>query len=262
MKRIDAGTVDDLIGRRLAADESFDFTCHRALACFNRCCRNLNLYLYPYDVLRLTRRLGIGAERFIDGHVDVVLRPGHHFPDVLLRMADGEDHPCPFVSDAGCGVYGDRPFTCRSFPMEKGLLASERGGATGEAVYWLRPPEFCLGPGQPQATTARAWFQESGTRVYDRWTDRWARIQQRFTEDPWGPEGPEGRRAKMAFMAAYNLEGLHRFVFESSFLKRFKVDPDRLRRIRRDDEALLDLGLEWIGLFLWGVQSRMIRPRR
>jgi Fe-S-cluster containining protein len=262
MKVIPADGLETLGGRRLGPDESFDFACHNGLACFNHCCRNLNLYLYPYDVLRLARRLGIGSARFIDAHVDVVLRPGHHFPDVLLRMAENAGHPCPYVSEAGCGVYADRPFTCRSFPLEKGLLAGP-GGRSREAVYWLRPPAFCLGPGQVRSTTARRWFEaDPDTRAYDRWTGRWARIQQRFAQDPWAGEGSEGRRAKMAFMAAYNLEGLRDFVFESSFLKRFKVDPVRLARIRRDDEALLDLGLDWIGLFLWGISGPGLRPRR
>ena len=261
MKCIDPAAAEGLGGRRLAADEVFDFACHRDLACFNQCCRNLNLYLYPYDVLRLSRRLGIGSAAFIDRYVDVVLRPGHHFPDVLLRMAEDEAQRCPFVSETGCTVYPARPFTCRSFPMEKGLLTIPEAGRV-ETVYLLRPPDFCLGSQQPQPTTARDWFQDADTRVYDRWTERWARLQERFTENHWGVEGPEGRRAKMAFMAAYNMEELRRFIFESSFLKRFKVDAGRLRRIRRDDEALLDLGLEWIGLFLWGLRGRWIRPRR
>ena len=260
MKPIDPADTDALPGRRLARHESFDFACHQDLACFNRCCRNLNLFLYPYDVLRLQQRLAIGAERFLDAYVDMVLRPGRHFPDVVLRMANDAERTCPFVAADGCTVYTDRPFTCRSFPLEKGLMMTP-GGRRAEAVFFLRPPAFCLGPQQPNPTTASAWFQDADTATYDRMTERWARIQSHLLQDPWGAEGPGGQRAKMTFMAAYNVDGFRRFVFESSFLKRFKVPRERLRRIAREDRPLLELGLDWIELFVWGIGGKALRPK-
>ena len=93
MKFIDIETQDQMPGRRLMPDDIFTFRCHPQIACFNRCCRNLNLFLYPYDVMRLRHRLQIASDIFIERHVDVVLRPGHHFPEVLLRMANA---PVPF----------------------------------------------------------------------------------------------------------------------------------------------------------------------
>jgi Fe-S-cluster containining protein len=261
MKSVDPTRSDRLPGRHLKADEAFNFACRPDLACFNQCCRNLNLFLYPYDVLRLKQRLGVSAECFLDTHTDLVLRPGHHFPDVLLRMAENEGQTCPFVSAEGCSIYNDRPFTCRSFPLEKGLMTAP-GDARARPVFFLKPPVFCLGPQQPRPTTARDWFADGDTRVYDRLTERWAGIQSRFQHDPWGAEGPEGRRAKMAFMATYNLDGFRRFVFESSFLKRFHVSRERLRRMERDDLALLELGLEWIEVFVWGISGAGLRPRR
>ena len=262
MKTIDADGADGLPGRRLEANESFHFACRPGLACFNRCCRNLNLFLYPYDVLRLKRRLGVSAEQFLDAHTDLVLRPGHHFPDVLLRMSDNAEQACPFVAAEGCSVYPDRPFTCRSFPLEKGL-ALGAASARPMPVFFFNPPPFCLGPQQPVPTTAQDWFAEADTRRYDRFTERWAVIQDRFGRgDPWGAEGPQGRRARMAFMASYNLDAFRRFVFESSFLKRFKVPRKRLRCMEHDEEALLELGLEWIEWVLWGVPGPGVQPRR
>jgi hypothetical protein len=262
MKAVDADRADSLPGRRLKADETFQFACRPDLACFNRCCRNLNLFLYPKDVLRLKRRLGMTADQFLDAYTDLVLRPGRSFPDVLLRMTDNAAQTCPFVSPEGCTVYPDRPFTCRSFPLEKGL-ALGAAGTRPEPVFFLNPPPFCLGPRQPQPTTAKEWFAEADTRRYDRFTERWALVQDRFGRgDPWGAEGPRGRRAKMAFMATYNLDAFRRFVFESSFLQRFKVPRERLRRMEGEDEALLELGLAWIEWILLGIRSADLRPRR
>jgi len=90
MKYIDAETQKDLLAERLEEGEVFSFKCHEGLECFTRCCRNLNLFLYPYDVLRMKNRLNISSEEFLNVYVDVVLRESNFFPDVLLRMAEDE----------------------------------------------------------------------------------------------------------------------------------------------------------------------------
>ena len=105
MKSIEADKIDTIAGKQLGATDTFRFRCHTALACFNRCCRNLNLFLYPYDVLRLKNALGISSDTFLDRHVDVVLRKENYFPEVLLRMADTPEKTCPFLSESGCRVY-------------------------------------------------------------------------------------------------------------------------------------------------------------
>ncbi len=82
-----------------------------------------------------------------------------------------------------------------------------------------------------------------------------------LTSNPWGREGPEGPRAKMTFMAVYNIDRFREFVFGSSFLKRYRVKSALKKKLRRDDDALLSFGFDWIKLFVWGVQTKRIRPR-
>jgi hypothetical protein len=65
----------------------------------------------------------------------------------------------------------------------------------------------------------------------------------------------------MAFMAAYNIDRFREFVFASSFLNRYKLKAALVKKIRRDDAALLKLGFDWIKLFIWNKPSRQIRPR-
>jgi len=91
VKQLDAADFDRLPGIRIREGEAFQFRCHPGIGCFNRCCRHLNLFLYPYDVIRLRARLGLRSDEFLDRHVDAVLRPGSHFPEVLLRMAENEE---------------------------------------------------------------------------------------------------------------------------------------------------------------------------
>lgn len=260
MKSIRIEDIDRLPGRRVADGESFCFACHDGLRCFNRCCRNLNLFLYPYDVLRLKQALGMNSDDFLDRHVDVVLREGNHFPDVLLTMADNDAHTCPFLSDAGCRVYADRPDSCRTFPIEQGRYYDDVTGAL-TLVHFFRPPDFCMGQHETASWTPETWAADQEAQRYHAMTSRWADIKGRFQENPWGASGPNGQQARMAFMAAYNIDRFRAFLFGSSFFKRYAVKPDLKRKLSRDDEALLLFGFEWLALFVWGIPSRRIRPR-
>ncbi len=47
-------------------DTPFRFACNPGVACFNECCRDLNQFLTPYDVLRLKRGLGLSSRQFLD----------------------------------------------------------------------------------------------------------------------------------------------------------------------------------------------------
>ncbi|MDZ7582549.1 MAG: YkgJ family cysteine cluster protein [Deltaproteobacteria bacterium] len=260
MKTIDEKDIKNLPGVRLKSGDGFSFRCHPDIACFNRCCRNLNLFLYPYDVIRLKSALGIDSDLFLDRYVDVVLRDFNFFPDVLLRMADDAEHACPFLTENGCSVYPDRPDTCRTFPVEQGLRYDTRSGKN-EPVYFFRPPDFCLGQHEKTLWTIDTWSRDQEALTYNNMTTRWAEIKQLFQGDPWGGEGPTGPKAKMAFMAAYNIDRFREFVFASSFLKRYKLKAPLIKKIRRDDAALLKLGFDWIRLFVWGMTPRQIRPR-
>lgn len=261
MKQIDSDDIDSLRGRRLSDADTFQFRCHAGLSCFNLCCRNLNLFLYPYDVLRLKNRLGIHSDAFLDRHVDVVLRDGSFFPEVLLRMADNSEKTCPFLSETGCRVYPARPDTCRSFPVEHGMLF-DTSGKSLERLSLFRPPGFCRGQFENYPQTLASWCDDQEAVEYQKMTRLWAELKQLFSRDPWGAEGPSGPRAKMAFMASYNMDRFREFVFDSSFLKRYAVKPVVIKKARTNDTTLMKLGFAWIRLFIWGVSSRILKPKR
>ena len=260
MKYIDENNQDAIAGRRLAEGEHFNFRCHAALACFNQCCRNLNLFLYPYDLLRLSRRLGVSTDEFVETHADVVIREGHYFPEVLLRMAENETRTCPFLTDSGCSVYHDRPDTCRTFPVEQGALYDAASGRT-TAVHYFRPPDFCLGQHEGQAWTVETWSRDQEAERYHEMTMRWAEIRRLFQDDPWGAEGPRGAKARMAFMATYNVDRFREFIFGSSFLKRYRIKSDLKRRLRSSDRTLLLFGFDWVKFFVWGIASKKMRVK-
>ena len=54
--------------RILLEKDTFRFECHPGVACFTRCCRNADMYLYPYDIIRMKERLGISSDEFLKKH--------------------------------------------------------------------------------------------------------------------------------------------------------------------------------------------------
>jgi len=260
MKKVDIEKIDQLPGRRLKSGDTFNFSCHPGIGCFNKCCRNLNLFLYPYDVLRLKNQLGLASDRFLDRYVDVVLRAGNYFPEVLLRMADNSEKSCPFLTPDGCSVYPDRPDTCRTFPVEQGLVHDTRKDC-GRLIHFFRPPDFCLGQHESRHWTTNTWSRDQDAAVYNKMTLRWAEIKQLFQSDPWGGEGPQGPRARMAFMATFNIDGFRDFIFGSSFFKRYKVKSTLVKKLQEDDLELLKFGFAWVKFFLWGIKTKKFRLR-
>jgi len=260
MKKVAIDKLDKLPGVRIKDDDSFTFQCYPGIDCFNRCCRNLNLFLYPYDVIRLKNALGLSSDAFLDEYVDVILRPANYFPDVLLRMSEDDEKTCPFLTPSGCSVYPDRPDTCRTFPIEPGILY-DADTKKDFPIYFFRPPEFCLGQHENNEWTIASWTSDQEAKQYHTMTIRWAELKRMFQTDPWGREGQQGSKAKMAFMAVYNVDQFREFVFQSSFLKRYKVKTAVLKKMKADDVDLLKFGFAWVKLFLWGIKSKLIRPR-
>ena len=76
----------------LAAAEKFCFACHPGVACFTECCRQLDLALTPYDVLRLRKRVGLTSSEFLAKYTLIPFTQDQKVPVPLLKMrATAED---------------------------------------------------------------------------------------------------------------------------------------------------------------------------
>jgi len=257
MKYVDIENLENLPGKKIEDDETFSFECHSDLDCFNLCCRNLNMFLYPYDVIRLKKHLNITTEHFLDKYVDIVLRPSSFFPDVLLSMQENKEKTCPFLSESGCLVYPDRPDTCRTFPLEHGVMFDSEINKM-VVKHFFRPPDFCLGRHEKKKWSIKTWAADQDAVVYNKMSVLWAEVKGLFHKDPWGKDGPDGPKAKMAFMATYNIDAFRGFVFKSSFLKRYKIKSSVVKKIKNSDAELMKFGFAWVKFFVWGIKSDSI----
>ncbi|MFW5930560.1 MAG: YkgJ family cysteine cluster protein [Desulfosalsimonas sp.] len=238
------GTRVDVTG------QGFHFACHPGVPCFTRCCRNPDMYLYPYDIIRLKNRLGIDSDAFLEEYTHTAVRDNPYFPNVMLKMSEAEARPCMFLTDKGCTVYEDRPFSCRAYPLEPAL--SRYGGDKGEDRFFIARHHYCEGHEQDQYWSVEQWISDQELEPFLEMNRRWAGIDTLLRRDCWQGKGFEHPAFKMVFMACFNPDRFREFVFNSSFLNRFALSNQKVNSVKDSDEELLLLGFDWTEFLLEG----------
>jgi Fe-S-cluster containining protein len=255
---VDSTVPTELTGRRqLSGDERFRFGCSPEVACFTRCCADVNIVLTPVDVLRLARRLGLTTTDFLARHALVPLTKDLQLPVVMLRMADDAARRCPLVGEGGCTVYEDRPWSCRMYPVAMALPPA-RAGFEPLPLYFLLEDGFCRG-----AEAGRSWSVAEWRRDQD--VEPREELERGFREivsHPWfiGGRQLDPKRCEIFFTACYDLDRFRSFVFESTFLERFELESETVERIRDDDEALLRFAFRWLRFAIFGEPTLTVRP--
>ncbi len=236
--------------RYLVGNGTFRFACHSGVECFTRCCHNADMYLYPYDVVRLKQCLGLTSEEFLSRHTITALRENPYFPNVMLKMSNRPGKPCSFLTEKGCTVYEDRPFSCRAYPLEPAMYGD--GDGRMNIRCYVVCHSHCLGHREAREWTAHQWMKNQQMEEYNALNAAWAQIDSLLRQNPFGDKGLSSPAMKMTYMASYNIDTFRRFVFDSSFLSRFQVAAERLEAVRESDAELLLLGFDWIRRFLFG----------
>lgn len=257
MKNIRSGensTVDP--EKRLSLEDTFRFACGPQVPCFTECCRKLELLLTPYDVLRLSRRLGLTSADFLDTHCIIRWRTAHGFPEVMLKMEQEEGKRCPFVTPEGCSIYEDRPGACRIYPLGRASTSHPLDGARREFYFTVREAH-CRGFEEQCHWKVREWLGDQGMEDYNRINDLLMEIYVYRTRGKKITLGPQ--HVQMFMMACYNLERFRDFIFKSAFLRKFEVDDHTVASIREDDVKLLEFAFLWLKFALFSEPTLKVR---
>jgi len=146
--------VPDLVSS-VEPGERFFFLCHKQLHCFTDCCRELELALSPYDVLRLRWATGLTSDELHRRYIIEDKSPGSCFPEFYLTMVDDGRASCVFVTPEGCSIYQNRPGACRTYPLGRGVTRS--GDTISEQFILLREPH-CHGFNEQRVQTAHRFM--------------------------------------------------------------------------------------------------------
>jgi uncharacterized protein len=211
----------------------FHFTCHDALPCFTQCCKDVNIYLTPYDVLRLRKALGMGSGEFLAKYTHSFLAKGTNIPVVQLLM-DSHTLYCHFVTEDGCTVYENRPWACRMFPLD---LSPTEG-----LFRLIAGKDRCMGLFERGGKTVGSWLEHQGTAHYV----EMEREFQSVVPERFKPGAAMNEGLGRILFLAYDLDRFVELLKDSRFLKFYEVDEEMLRRVHADSEELLKLAFRYI----------------
>lgn len=227
--------------RPLTPDETFRFRCHPGVACFTDCCRELELALSPYDVLRLSKHLGLAPSSFLDQYALVEQAEGSALPQVFLCMVDDGRASCPFVTATGCRVYADRPGACRTYPLGRGAFTTPEGGRHEMHVLLTEPHCKGFNEGEPQSITA--WQKDQDLAFYNAMNDELLPI----LHHPRLKDGhPPEEHEEEIFLFLYSLDTFRHQLLDGSLALPFSLTKNERQELATEDLALLRLGIRWL----------------
>jgi Fe-S-cluster containining protein len=240
---------------RMDLETRFNFRCGPGMSCFNRCCQDVAILLSPYDVMRLKHALHMSSSEFLDKYALKMRSHDRHVPVVLLRM-DEQTRTCPFVSEAGCTVYNDRPWPCRMYPL--GMAEPKGPHAADQRFYFLVQENLCQGHTACEQQSVREWIAQQGLEPFDAMQ---APFLEFMSHPGWemADRMPENMLA-MYFMALYDLDRFRRFIAETRFFELFEIDDARAEAILNDDEELLEFAIDWLAFSMFHEKRMKLRP--
>ena len=257
-----------IVPKKLTLDSPLKFRCHPGVRCFTACCGGIKIVLTPYDILQLTKRLGLAAHEFLHQFTQPTYLENTDMPGVMIKLRE-DDNKCPFVTPEGCTVYTDRPTACRYYPV--GMADFHEGGtrdAAGnesvseeEKFFFLVREDHCKGFEEDKEWTIREWRADQGVDIRDEMNKEWLRLVMR--RKSFGQQASLSEQAKrMFFMASTDIATFRKFIFESSFLDTYILDEDTINKIKEDDVELMLFSFKYLAATLFGAQFLKIKEEK
>lgn len=230
---------EHLCGRKLAKGETFTFACGPDLDCFNSCCRDKRLPLWPYDVLRLRRALHESSAKILESYVELEFDPNSGWPALRLRL--DEQGRCPFVSPSGCKVYLHRPAACRIYPLARAVSSVGESGKPSE-VFLCQETNNCLGWDQDREHTTETWTLDQDLEPYHAANDQL--IPLFFHPKRRGRLELTPPQIHAVIASLYNVDVFREIALKSELSNMF--GKERIEKALETEDELLALGRDFL----------------
>ena len=229
------------------------FNCYKGIECFNACCRNIDITLTPYDILRLKKRLGLTSSEFLKKYTYPFEFNKNSIAGVKMEPVEGGTE-CQFMTEEGCSVYTDRPTACRYYPV--GLLSTRRADENFDRVsYALVKEDHCKGHFEDREITIKDYREEQGLEEYDEQGRGWRQLILKMKSA--GPAIGSLSRTSLQFffMACYDVDRFREFIKSEGFNATFEIDDATRQTLYTDDLALLKFGEQMILQIMFGEET-------
>lgn len=224
---------------RLEKHETFYFSCHPGVDCFTDCCRQLELALTPYDVLRLKQESKLPSNTFLKNYMIQEQEAEDVFPRFYLTMVDDGRASCVFVSQSGCTVYPGRPGACRAYPMGRAAIRHDN---VMDEFFVLLNEDHCHGFQENEEQTIERYSKGQGLQPYNSFNDKVATLLQH-------EKIRQGMRlskeqTELFVLALYDLDTFRKRLDEGELPQQDQYPSHK--EACKDDEQLLLFGIDWL----------------
>jgi len=243
---------------KLGLDDSIQFRCRKGIACFNKCCQNINIMLTPYDILRLKNRLGVTSAEFLEKYATVFEMDAHGLPGIKMKTKEGGAE-CQFLTPEGCGVYEDRPTACRYYALGATTMRA-KDSATPEEFYFVVKEEHCLGHDEPRTLTVREYRQEQGVEQYDELTRGWRDIILKKRSSGPTVGNPSQKSMDLFYLASYDLDNFRVFIASPFFHDVYDLEPAYFQKLLSDEVELMQFATRYLKQVLFGENTIPEKP--
>lgn len=235
----------------MGPEDRMNFNCNFENECFNDCCRDLNQALTPYDVLRLKNNLGISSQVFLKTYTSLHYGPESGLPVIEFKPNPDAGYECPFVTPKGCMVYVDRPASCRMYPLARAIARSRETGEITQYFALIEEPH-CKGFGKRTGQTVKEWLKGQDVDRHNKENDKLMELIS--LKNQILPGKLEGAQSDQFYMGLYDVDAFREQIFEENLLDDINLPDNFLNKIKTDDEALLNFGIDWVKFMLFGVK--------
>jgi Fe-S-cluster containining protein len=238
--------------RKLHDGEAFSFRCHEDLPCFTSCCRDLELALTPYDVLRLKNALQMKSGDFLHRYVIIEKEEHETFPRFYLTMVDDGRASCPFITGTGCRAYNNRPGACRTYPLGRAVSVNPDG--CKEEFHVLLTESHCRGFDASTQFTIDTWNTDQDLIHYNMVNDEVMSLLQHEGVKQGGRLSKE--QVDMFTFSLYNLDEFRSVVRQKNFVSALPEAMQTMLPDIEDDTILLRFAVNWLKNEFFGDTNR------
>lgn len=242
---------------KLSLDDTIQFNCHKGIACFNKCCQQIDLTLAPYDIVRLKNRLGIGTREFLAQYTVPFALDGQEMPGIKMRTKD-DSTVCPLLTEEGCSVYEDRPTACRYYALGQ-MAMRKMGSPTDEEMYFIVKEDHCLGHNEPRTLTVGEYRKEQGVEDYDEINRGWRQVILKKRSSGPTVGKPSTRSYQLFFMASYDMDTFLEFILSEGFSEVYDLDAATLELLKTDETERVKFGARFLKQVLFGELTIPVR---
>ncbi|QWR76039.1 YkgJ family cysteine cluster protein [Candidatus Magnetomonas plexicatena] len=243
----------------LTYKDKFSFRCYSGIECFNQCCRGgLEIFLTPYDVLRMKNAIGITSTEFLATYAIHVMLEKSNIPFLKLRMDENKN--CYFNRQTGCAIYSDRPLVCRYYPIGYAVMKSNRP-LEGDDFYFKIQESFCKGHKETALWDIETWRTDQEINIYEDANKDWVDLV--LNKKLYGATVKlNDKTTAMYMLGSFDVDAFREFLLNSTFLKRFDVEEDELELITTDELQLLKFANKWLKFALFNEPTMYLKEAK